>query len=254
MNIVPRDVPPAVCVPIDRAPVVWSTRRSSAPPPSSKGGLSWGKIVLGVLAIAAVAFFVMKARDAQRIARIAEAAPLAHVVVYGPASAVQVKMVVATMALHGVDAEVVSVANAADFERTGLFARMDAAGMSHGSFVMLPIVDVGGELVRGEDVQKLVEALPKVALPPQYSGTYVVVYGRAGCSATASTKAALDQRGIPYEYRDIGRPEIVVEAESRLHASGNFESVYALPIVEVNGVIEPHMKIDDIAQRWRGAR
>jgi glutaredoxin len=250
MNIVPRDVPPAVYVPIDRSALVLPMRRSSAPPPSSSVSVSWAKLVLGALFIVAAAFVVMKVRDARRLASIAASAQTAHVVVYGPVNAPQVKMVVATMALHGIDAETVSVANVADFERTGLFPRMDAAGISHNGYVMLPLIDVGGELVRGEDVQKLVEALPKVPLAPQYASSYVIVYGRAGCSATASTKAALDQRGIPYEYRDIARQDVVVEAESRLHTSGHFEAVYALPIVEVNGVIEPNMKVADIAQRW----
>lgn len=78
---------------------------------------------------------------------------------------------------------------------------------------------------------------PRLSALPKKKSEYVVVYGRDGCSYTSRMRAALSERGVPFEYRVVDDPEIADILHSRMRLADMNTRHYLLPVVEISGAL-----------------
>jgi len=102
------------------------------------------------------------------------------------------------------------------------------------------------QFLRGDDKGLL-------PLPPLYPKPYIVVYGRDFCGNCQDMRRRLDERDIPYVWKNIDEEPGRTEAYSRMRKTGLGGKEFTLPFVDVNAEILVHPEPSTVIAKYHRA-
>ena len=88
------------------------------------------------------------------------------------------------------------------------------------------------------------------SVKPLSDRPYIVVYGRADCSACEDAKKGLEEAGADYTYKDMENGNVRSEVYARLREAGLGSEKFLIPVIDVNGNLASRPALEDVLERF----
>lgn len=89
------------------------------------------------------------------------------------------------------------------------------------------------------------------SITPLSNSPYVILYGREDCPACQNFKQDLNKAQVSYVFKDLNDWSVQNELHPRMEQAGVDTSYYLLPVVDVNGNLAAHPKLNDVLELYR---